>query len=38
VWIAKKRIQPGLNRPTLKKEKRRGAINGDATVLWVVEK
>jgi hypothetical protein len=24
---------PSLNRPILKKEKRRGAVNGDATVL-----
>ena len=38
---------PSLNRPTLKMEKQRGAINisikedesnGDATVLWVVRK
>jgi hypothetical protein len=28
----------GLNRPTLKKEKWRGAVNGDATVFWVVGK
>jgi hypothetical protein len=49
VWIAKKCIQPRLNRSTLKMEKWRGAIdthqgrrgtgsNGDATVLWVVRK
>ena len=38
---------PGLNRPTIKMEKQRGAVNisiredegnGDATVLWVVGK
>jgi len=38
VWIAKNASSPDLNRPTLKKEKRRGAVNGDATMLWVVGK